>query len=95
VTLPLALITATMQQVTPNAMRGVVNGAYVVTTNVIGLALGPTLVALCTDYVFNDPGAVARSLALVSLVMGPVAVALLWSGTRALRARPRATVDTP
>lgn len=95
VTLPLALITATMQQVTPNAMRGVVNGAYVVTTNVIGLALGPTLVALCTDYVFNDPGAVARSLALVSLVMGPVAVALLWSGTRALRARPLATVDTP
>ncbi|MEN9805801.1 MAG: hypothetical protein RL756_309, partial [Pseudomonadota bacterium] len=61
VTLPLALITSAMQLVTPNEMRGVINGAYVVTTNVIGLALGPTLVAACTDYVFADPLAVARS----------------------------------
>ncbi|MFM7119128.1 MAG: spinster family MFS transporter [Gammaproteobacteria bacterium] len=94
VTLPLALITSTMQQVTPNDMRGVVNGAYVVTTNVIGLALGPTLVALCTDYLFQDPGAVAQSLALVSLVMGPVAVGLLWRGTRALRDRSSAAGET-
>jgi hypothetical protein len=74
-----------MQQVTPNEMRGVVNGAYVVTTNVIGLALGPTLVAACTDYVFGDPKAVARSLGLVSMFMGPIAVVLLWSGTAAMR----------
>jgi MFS family permease len=85
VTLPLALITSAMQQVTPNEMRGVVNGAYVVTTNVIGLALGPTLVAACTDYVFGDPKAVARSLGLVSMFMGPIAVVLLWSGTAAMR----------
>jgi predicted MFS family arabinose efflux permease len=83
VTLPLALITSAMQQVTPNEMRGVVNGAYVATTNVIGLALGPTLVAACTDYVFADPAAVAQSLGLVSLFMGPIAVGLLWSGNRA------------
>lgn len=87
VTLPLALITSTMQRVTPNEMRGVVNGAYVVTSNVTGLALGPTLVALCTDYVFADPNAVDRSLALVSLVVGPIALGLLYSGTRALRAQ--------
>ncbi|MCP5182100.1 MAG: MFS transporter [Pseudomonadales bacterium] len=85
VTLPLALVTSAMQQVTPNAMRGVVNGAYVVTTNVIGLALGPTLVAACTDYVFRDPAAVDRSLAAVSLCMGPIAIALLASGLVALR----------
>jgi hypothetical protein len=63
----------------------VVNGAYVVTTNVIGLALGPTLVAACTDYVFRDPAAVARSLGMVSLFMGPIAVALLYSGATAFR----------
>jgi MFS family permease len=85
VTLPLALITSAMQLVTPNEMRGVVNGAYVVTTNVIGLALGPTLVAACTDYVFKDPIGVARSLGVVSLVMGPIAVALLYSGAGAYR----------
>lgn len=86
VTVPLALVTSTMQLVTPNEMRGVVNGAYVVTSNVMGLALGPTLVALCTDYVFEDPNAVARSLALVSMVVGPIAIALLYSGRNALRA---------
>ena len=70
VTLPLALITTTMQEVTPNAMRGVVNGFYVVTTNVLGLALGPTLVAASTDYLYKDPSSVALSLTTVSLVYG-------------------------
>jgi MFS family permease len=82
VTLPLALITSSMQLVTPNEMRGVVNGLYVVTANVIGLALGPTLVALSTDYVFADPTAVAKSLGLVSLFVGPFAVGLLAIGVR-------------
>ena len=82
VTLPLALITTVMQEVTPNNMRGVVNGTYVVTTNVLGLALGPTLVAASTDFVFQDTQSVAKSLALVSIVVGPVAMLLLNQGRR-------------
>ncbi len=82
VTLPLALITTTMQEVTPNDMRGVVAGMYVVTTNVMGLALGPTLVAASTDFLFQDPQAVAKSLALVSVCMGPIAALLLWLGAK-------------
>jgi MFS family permease len=82
VTLPLALITSSMQLVTPNEMRGVVNGMYVVTANVIGLALGPTLVAASTDFIFQDPLAVAKSLGLVSLVVGPIAVTLLAVGVK-------------
>ena len=89
VTLPLALITTVMQEVTPNEMRGVVNGMYVVTTNVIGLALGPTLVAAATDYLYQDVNAVARSLATVAAVVGPIAALVLWSGTRAYRASKR------
>lgn len=83
VTLPLALITTVMQEVTPNNMRGVVNGMYVVTTNVLGLALGPTLVAASTDYIFRDTMAVAKSLALVAVCVGPIAVYLLNQGRRA------------
>jgi MFS family permease len=82
VTLPLALITTVMQEVTPNNMRGVVNGMYVVTTNVLGLALGPTLVAASTDYIFQDTMAVAKSLALVAVCVGPIAVYLLNQGRR-------------
>jgi MFS family permease len=87
VTLPLALITSSMQLVTPNEMRGVVSGMYVVTNNVLGLALGPTLVALSTDYIFADTTAVAKSLGLVSLVVGPIAVALLAVGVKPYRER--------
>jgi uncharacterized protein YqgC (DUF456 family) len=71
-----------MQEVTPNNMRGVVNGMYVVTNNVLGLALGPTLVAASTDYVFQDTMAVAKSLALVAVFVGPIAVYLLNQGRR-------------
>ena len=63
-------------------MRGVVNGMYVVTTNVFGLALGPTLVALSTDYIFRDTMAVAKSLAFVALFVGPIAVFLLNLGRK-------------
>ena len=76
-----------MQEVTPNEMRGVVNGLYVVTTNVLGLALGPTLVAATTDYVYQDINAVARSLATVAAFVGPIAALVLWSGSRAYRMR--------
>ena len=85
VTLPLALASTVMQTVTPNEMRGVVNGLYVVTTNVLGLALGPTLVAATTDFIFDDPQAVARSLAVVSLIVGPAAVLVIWTGFSAYR----------
>ena len=82
VTLPLALVASALQSVTPNEMRGVVVGTYVVTTNVIGLALGPTLVAACTDYLFEDPAFVAWSLSLVSVAVAPIAIVFLMLGMK-------------
>lgn len=83
VTLPLALMTYVMQVVTPNAMRGVLAGMYVVSANVLGLGLGPTSVAATTDYVLADPNQVHVSLTIVSLVVAPIAAVLLFSGMRA------------
>ncbi|MEC9098033.1 MAG: MFS transporter [Pseudomonadota bacterium] len=82
VPLPLALVTTMMQEVTPNSMRGVVNGMYVVSTNVIGLALGPSLVALGTDYIFKDPKLVAYSLGLVAAIVGPIGSILFSLGIK-------------
>ncbi|KGE03028.1 spinster family MFS transporter [Pseudohaliea rubra] len=90
VPLPLALIATALQNATPNQMRGVLVGAYVVTTNVIGLALGPSLVALATDYLFGDPAAVGKSLAVVGVA---VSVAGLFLVGRAL-APYRALLDS-
>jgi predicted MFS family arabinose efflux permease len=82
VTLPMALFSFALQTVTPGNMRGLVAGLYVVTVNVVGLALGPTLVALSTDYIFADPKAVGYSMALVSGFMAPLAILLLSSGMK-------------
>ncbi|MEQ9001983.1 MAG: MFS transporter, partial [Pseudomonadales bacterium] len=85
VTLPLALMAYVTQMVTPNTMRGVLAGLYVVCTNVIGLGLGPTLVAVTTDYVVGDPARVHVSLTLVTMVVAPVALVLMVSGMAAFR----------
>lgn len=83
--LPLALVTTMMQEVTPNSMRGVVNGMYVVSTNVIGLAIGPFLVAFATDYIFNDPKLIAFSLGLVAMVVAPIGTILFSVGIKEYR----------
>ena len=89
VTLPLALMTFVTQMVTRPDMRGVFAGLFVVGTNVFGLGLGPTLVAVTTDYVLRDVNQVHTALTLVAMVVAPIAMALLISGMRALGAWQR------
>ncbi|MGB1138324.1 MAG: spinster family MFS transporter [Luminiphilus sp.] len=80
VTVPMALFTTGLQAVTPNEMRGVIAGIYVVIVNLFGLALGPTSVALVTDYVFADASAVGASMAVVCAVSLPVAMLMFYFG---------------
>ena len=84
VTLPLALMTYVTQMVTPANMRGVLAGTYVVGTNVLGLGLGPTLVAGTTDFILADANQVHIALTMVSLAVAPIALVTLASGMRAL-----------
>ena len=51
----------------------------------MGLALGPTLVAGTTDYILNDLNSVHLSLALVAIIVGPVASLLFARGMKPLR----------
>ena len=53
-------------------------------TNLIGLALGPTSVALASDYIFESTQAVGSSLALVGATVLPMAVLLLLRGLSAM-----------
>lgn len=84
VPMPLALVATCIQSVTPNQMRGVLVGTHVVTVNVIGLALGPTLVAFSTDYVFADRQAVGYSLALVGTVACGIGLVLIGRALKPL-----------
>jgi MFS family permease len=56
---------ASLQEITPNRLRGLQHAVAVLLANVIGLGLGPTLVALVTEHALQGPTALARSLALV------------------------------
>lgn len=86
VPLPLALVATALQSATPNQMRGVLVGAYVVTNNVIGLAFGPSMVALTTDYLFRDPAAVGKSLALVGVIISLIGIFLIGRALAPYRA---------
>ncbi|GHE82466.1 spinster family MFS transporter [Thalassotalea profundi] len=68
---------AAIQEVVPSSMRGQFSALYLFIVNLIGLGLGPTLVALSTDYVFGSPEFVGYSLLFVtSLAMAGSALCL-------------------
>lgn len=84
-TLPLSLIMAALQAVTPNQLRGQIVAMFSFFANVLGVASGPTLVALLTDYVYRDEQAVGLALATASLIVTPVTVSILGFGRAGLR----------
>lgn len=67
-----------LQLMTPNQMRGQVMALYLLTANLIGLGLGPTVIALATDYVFGYDAAIGKSIALCAAILCPVAAGILW-----------------
>ena len=60
-------------------------GLCVLSTNRIGLALGPTSVALASDYIFESTQAVSSSMVLVGGVLLPMSVLLMWRGLVAIK----------
>lgn len=73
---------AALQIITPNQMRGQATAFYIFFTNMLGLAIGSTMVASVTDFIFRDDADLNLSLSLVSAVLVPMAALLFWSGLR-------------
>jgi MFS family permease len=71
---PQGLPAAALQVITPNPLRAQMTALYFLAGNLIANALGPTLYALVTDYVFRDPMMLRYSLALVIAVVVPLGV---------------------
>ncbi len=84
--LPQAMAASALQLATPNRMRGVVSSLYVFLVSVTGLGLAPTLIALCTDYLFRDPAMVGWSIGLVCGTAAVAALALIASALPHYRA---------
>ncbi len=69
---------AAIQEIVPHNMRGQFSALYLFIVNLIGLGLGPTAVALCTDFVFGDASAIRYSLMIVPPIALAVSTFLLW-----------------
>jgi MFS family permease len=83
---PLATSAAAMQTLAPNQMRAQISALFLLVSNLIGLGLGTTLVALVTDKVFGSPLAVGHSMTIVNAIATALAAVLLFIGCRHFRA---------
>ncbi len=72
--MPFGVAPAAIQEIMPNSMRGQASAIYLFVITLIGLGIGPTAVALVTDYVFADDQALRYSLLIVTTlaVLGSV-----------------------
>lgn len=73
---------AAIQVVTPNEMRGLVSGIYLFVAIVLGLGVGPPLVAVMTDFVFKSDDLLPYSMASVAAILIPIATLCMWATCR-------------
>ena len=59
-------------------MRGQVMALYLLVANLIGLGLGPTVIAITTDFVFGYDAAIGKSIALSAGILCPIAGVILF-----------------
>jgi MFS family permease len=83
--MPVGVAAAAIQEMMPNVMRGQASAVYLFVINLIGLGLGPTAVAVLTDYVFHNDNAVNYSLLIVGTLAHIGAAVLLWAGLKPYR----------
>ncbi len=84
---------AALQLITPNELRGQITAVYFFIANLVGLGLGPTAVALITDFGYQDPLALGYSIATLAAVAGPLSMVVLVSGLGHYRSSARRLIE--
>jgi MFS family permease len=82
---PWGVAAAAVQEMTPGPLRGQASALFLFLINVIGLALGPTSVAVLTDSAFGNQALVGLSLLVVTLAGRAISAALFAWGLRPYR----------
>jgi len=75
--------TVALQLITPNQYRARMTALYFFIVNLTGLGFGPMVIALLTDNLFQDDGALRYSIAIVTAVAMPLAAIILTLGFKA------------
>lgn len=86
------LQTATVQALTPGPLHGRITALYLLGANVVGLGIGPTMIAFTSDSILGGPERIGDALALVAAVVLPAAAMLIWFALP--NARKLATIST-
>lgn len=71
---------ATLQEITPNAMRAQVAAVYGLCISLIGAGLGPTVIGVLTDRFYHDPARLPESISITAAIFSTLAALLLWLG---------------
>ena len=74
---------AALQTIVPNEMRGQVTALFLFLFTMIGFGIAPTVVALVTDFVFQDESKLRYSIALMHAILAPAALIVFWRGLAA------------
>ena len=83
---PWGIALSAINRITPNEMRGQLSALCLFSINMIGATSGPTLVALCTDYIFRDENALCYSLSIVTGSSALIAFGLFFWGRKSYEA---------
>ena len=73
---------AALMIVTPNEVRAQISAVSLLVISIVGLVIGPTSVAMFTDYVFRDESALRYSMAIVPSGFGVISFFVLLWGRR-------------
>jgi len=67
---PFGAATAAIQEIMPNQVRALASSIFLFILNIVGIGLGPFLVAFFTDFIFKDESMIRYSLVLLYLIGG-------------------------
>ncbi|MEE2777353.1 MAG: MFS transporter [Acidobacteriota bacterium] len=79
--MPFGVAAAAIQEMMPNRMRGQASAIYLFGITMIGMAFGPTILAILSDYVFGQDR-IQFSLVTVGTVAHVLSAIFLWTGLK-------------
>ena len=85
IAMPFGVGPAAIQEIMPNSMRGQASAVYLFVITMVGLGIGPTAVALGTDFVFGDDNALRYSLLIVTTLAVLMSIILLAKSLKPYR----------
>ncbi|MEM7080003.1 MAG: MFS transporter, partial [Pseudomonadota bacterium] len=74
----LGVLAVSFVVITPNQMRGQITAVYIFVTNILGMAVGTSILAAFTDFLFQDDALLHFSIATACGLFYPLAAWLFW-----------------